>query len=135
MPIRPEHRAAYSRKTGWPGIRQRILDRCNARCETCGVKNHAIGFRDHNHVWVELPTDNDVQEAKACGFKVVRIVLTIAHLDQDGHLGVHNEARLRALCQRCHNRLDATTRAINACRTRAAKRQVPGQATIFDTTT
>ena len=53
-------------------------------------------------------------------------MLTIAHLDHDVE---HNDpANLKALCQRCHNRLDGPHRAETRRATRAAKRGSP----LFD---
>ena len=41
----------------------------------------------------------------------MRIVLTIAHLDHDHKNWSVKDDRLKALCQRCHNRYDAPYRA------------------------
>jgi 5-methylcytosine-specific restriction endonuclease McrA len=70
MPIKPQLRHYYSRAAGWPLIRERILARAQRRCEFCGVPDGG------------------------------RVVLTIAHLDQNP--ANNAEANLRALCQRCH---------------------------------
>lgn len=76
MPIRPENRKFYSRQAGWPRIRGELLARAKNRCERCGVPNGML---------------------LSSG---VRVVLTIAHLDQDPS---NNDAsNLQALCQRCH---------------------------------
>jgi hypothetical protein len=53
---------------------------------------------------------------------MVRVVLTVAHLD-------HNpenceRSNLRALCQRCHLRYDKAHHATNAARTVRSKRAV-----------
>lgn len=125
MPIRPENRKRYP--ADWPEIRERILARAGNKCERCGVKNHALGGRLPNGGWCEaMPTgDNGLRntwpkpgEHAACWvnstrtprtLRIVRIVLTIAHLD---HMPENcDPANLQALCQRCHNRLDAKMRA------------------------
>jgi len=62
-------------------IRPRILARANNRCEFCGVPNYA--------------------PHPATG---ARVILTIAHLDQD--ISNNADSNLAALCQRCHNRHD-----------------------------
>ncbi len=86
MPIRPENKARYPKN--WQEIRAAILSRANNRCEFCGVENHT--YRENSQG------------------KMVRIVLTIAHLD---HTPENCDPdNLRALCQRCHNRYDAEHR-------------------------
>lgn len=120
MPIRPENRARYPEN--WPEISQRIRQRARWRCERCQVPHNALGGRDHDgrflpaqpldcarhyprpgeHGWCGLG-------ARAAYLKIVRIVLTVAHLDHKPENCAENN--LQALCQRCHNRLDAATRA------------------------
>jgi 5-methylcytosine-specific restriction endonuclease McrA len=58
-----------------------------------------------------------------------RVVLTIAHL-HDPNPANCNDTNLAALCQRCHNRLDAPMRAANRRKTLARK---SGQLSLFDT--
>ncbi len=132
-PIKPEHRHHYSAASGWPRLRLAILERAKGRCEWpgCGAKNHAIGYHDHRGAFHELHTDAGIYEAKADGERVVRIVLTVAHMDQDGHLGTRDPERLRAWCQKHHCSYDAAQRAVNASRTNALKRVVPGQQNLF----
>jgi 5-methylcytosine-specific restriction endonuclease McrA len=43
--------------------------------------------------------------------KIIKIVLTVAHLDHD--IENNNYTNLRALCQRCHNRHDSANRKKN----------------------
>lgn len=85
MPIKPENKKRYP--ANWKEIRKDILARANNRCEFCGIPNYTI---------------------KENGSKVV---LTIAHLDQTPENCDYNN--LRALCQKCHNTLDAPFRAKN----------------------
>jgi len=54
------------------------------------------------------------------GLKVIKIVLTVAHLNHDP-LDCREE-NLRTLCQACHNRLAAPLRAQHASATRFKKR-------------
>jgi len=95
-------------------IRPAILERANHCCEFCGVRNHSIGFRK-NDVWHEIEQsfggDVTAEEARQKGFKIVKIVLTIAHLDNN--TGNNDFSNLKALCQRCHNRYDAVFRSEN----------------------
>lgn len=98
MPISPENMAKYPggsiRSPEWLAIRERILERAGNKCEQCGIENYTP-------------------------LKTWKVVLTIAHLD--GLLEDHTDENLAALCQRCHNVLDAPQRAVNAARTRRSK--------------
>ena len=88
MPIKPENKKRYP--ANWKQVRASILERANDRCEFCGKRNHS-------EFWNEKTG------------KLVKVVLTIAHLD---HTPEHcDPENLRALCQACHNRYDAQHRA------------------------
>lgn len=88
MPIRLENKKRYP--SNWKEIRASILERARNHCEFCGRKNHTWHFNENTK-------------------KMVRVVLTIAHLD---HVPEHcDPSNLRALCQRCHNQYDAKHRA------------------------
>src|SRR4030042_6870062 len=102
MPIKPENRKLYPRTKEWKEIRAGILGRARDRCEFCGVKNYAVGYRDDDGEFHEEP----VQCCYDAG--VFQIILTIAHLDHNPEN--NSEDNLRALCQRCHNRYDASHR-------------------------
>ncbi|MBI2313558.1 MAG: hypothetical protein HYU77_13745 [Betaproteobacteria bacterium] len=127
MPIKPEHRAKYGR--AWKRIRERILARAKHRCEQCHVPNDAVGYRDEDGAFVRLcfawrrdiaANAERIEDAQADGYKVIRIVLTVAHLD---HNPEHNDpANLRALCQRCHLAHDQSHHQQSAYMTRMAKR-------------
>jgi hypothetical protein len=108
MPIKPENKQLYP--DNWPEIRARILARAGNRCEEegCRLPNHAIGYRDHDGVFHEIEKsmqgDTDAMEAREQGFRIIQIILTVAHLD-------HNpenceDSNLRAWCQLHHNRYD-----------------------------
>lgn len=127
MPISPENKQKYPKD--WPEIRQRILARAKNKCENCGVDNNAIGFRDKEslfhylddadlyeaeHYWIDIP---EKAGYSISGFKIFKIVLTIAHLDHNPENC--NDDNLKALCQLCHNRHDAKHRA----QTRKEKRE------------
>ena len=77
-------------------IRPAVLERAQHCCEQCGAANYK---------------PNPVTGST--------VVLTVAHLDHD----VTNNAmsNLKALCQLCHNRLDAKMRARHAKETRRKK--------------
>ena len=71
--------------------------------------------------------------AVGAGQRLIRIVLTVAHVDHDTH---HNDlmefggpaprpaGNLVALCQRCHLRHDREQHQVNAARSRRRKREV-----------
>lgn len=90
MPIKPENKNRYPKN--WEEIRQNILRRANNCCENCGVPNHSYRLNPKNG-------------------KMVKIVLTIAHLDHTPENC--DESNLRAWCQKCHNSYDAPMRALN----------------------
>ncbi|WP_068634936.1 hypothetical protein [Thauera butanivorans] len=113
MPIRPENKVRYP--ADWQHIRLQILNRARYRCEHpgCGAVHRALGYwRDEK--WVPLPralrdagVDRPCSMACADGstVKVIRIVLTIAHID---HQPENCEpSNLRAWCQRHHLAYDA----------------------------
>lgn len=108
MPIKPENKNRYP--DNWPEIRERILARAGNRCEEegCRVLNHAIGYRDHERIFHEIEQsmqgEVDALDAQAQGYKIIRIVLTIAHLDHQPENCADDN--LRAWCQLHHNRYD-----------------------------
>ncbi|PZU95517.1 MAG: hypothetical protein DI527_00480 [Chelatococcus sp.] len=106
MPISAEKMKRYPggsiRSPEWIAFRAKLLARAGNRCE--GTPQ----FPDCRAANGELHPKT--------GSKVV---LTIAHMDQDeGHA---DETRCRALCQRCHNAWDAPHRQKNARQTRHRK--------------
>lgn len=106
MPIKPENKKLYPKN--WEKIRRQILKRAKNKCEFCGVKNYAIGYRDSQGAFVE--TTRNSWHGEAVGLsKIIRIILTIAHLDHDPTN--NNPQNLRALCQKCHNNYDKEHRA------------------------
>jgi 5-methylcytosine-specific restriction endonuclease McrA len=83
VPIRLENRARYPRD--WKAISLAIRAAAGWRCEFCGAE-HGKPHPDTGS----------------------KVVLTVAHLD---HRPENNDrANLRALCPRCHNGYDASTR-------------------------
>lgn len=107
MPIKPENRARYPKD--WKAISLAARERANNRCEFCDVGNGEF---------VERP-----------GERLVRIVLTVAHLDHRPENC--DAANLRALCQRCHLRYDHEHHMANA---RATRRNRKAAADLFGET-
>lgn len=108
-------------------IRPRILARAGNRCEWCGVPNGAIGWRLADGAFRDLdvgpPPSSDEKKA---GARSVRIVLTVAHINDPDPMNVE-PGNLAALCQRCHNRHDAPMRREHASETRRRRKLAAGQ--------
>ena len=132
MPLSKEAKAKYP--ADWKGIRAAILERAGHKCEWCGVQNHALGYREAGGAFVPL-SDEELHNgvAEADGLKVIKIVLTIAHLDDPTPANCAPE-NLAALCQRCHLRHDAPMHARNAAATRRARREATGQPALLEAT-
>jgi 5-methylcytosine-specific restriction endonuclease McrA len=121
MPIRPENRARYPKD--WPAISAAIRARANHRCEDCGVPNGELGGRSPSGKWhkakakgekllrIEWPQPGEEWwcEGYDTQLRIVRIVLTVAHLDHTPENC--SPENLKAWCQRCHNAYDAPMRA------------------------
>ena len=90
MPIRRENRDRYP--PNWKAIGRSIRDRAGHRCECVGE----CGLH-HERRCEEL----DKQPAKWARGKVVLTVAHLNHVPED----VRHE-NLRAMCQRCHLRMD-----------------------------
>lgn len=131
----PWDRSKYPKN--WDQIRTRILDRAKHRCERCGVRNHTFILRIKGESW---PPDgwaeNEIAERYATEFipdrfgdveKFSKVVLTIAHIHDPNPMNC-SDSNLQALCQGCHNTLDAPMRAKNAAKTRARKKREIEQA-------
>ena len=142
----------YSRyPPDWPAIRARILKRAGYRCESCGVRRHAVGYREADGYFMaaggnlladaagsgQHPSGEPLSYAEAREFcevynccsdgrdddgnRWIVIVLTVGHLDE-GDLDCPDD-RLKAWCQRCHNRYDAAMRRRHAKETRQRRKR------------
>lgn len=89
----------------WKEIRERILKRAGNRCECCGLENYSFVWSCKNSnkktMWFLYPNDLFLES------KMVKVVLTIAHLDHDETNHDVKDDRLKAMCQLCHLRYDA----------------------------
>ena len=111
----PINYAAYP--YNWDDIRADILCRADNCCEFCGVENYSVGYRKDGEFKNILPLFNlspfvikRINEGLALdiGARIIKIILTIAHLDQNP---MNNDyTNLRALCQRCHLNYDRDMR-------------------------
>jgi hypothetical protein len=111
--------------------------RAEDKCEDCKVQNGAVGARDlfgNWHLEDAIHGMNSYVGMMSFGpdfnFKMTKIVLTVAHLDQDGgpcqckaRTGrkCANPEHVKALCQRCHLRLDMPKHIKNRRATIAAR--------------
>lgn len=89
----------------WSELRAQVLDRAKNKCEFCGVENHSWGVRRADGSFCEYSA-MEVEASFLDGDRVIRIVLTVAHLDHDEENHDVKLDRLAALCQRCHLRYD-----------------------------
>lgn len=114
MPIKPENAKRYP--PNWPAISASIRVRARWRCEQCGVKNGALGGRYYGAFFPALPIrerglrleyprpGDEALCANGDRLRIIRIVLTVAHLDHRPENC--DPSNLRALCQQCHLRYD-----------------------------
>jgi 5-methylcytosine-specific restriction endonuclease McrA len=127
MPIKPENKKLYPKN--WSEIRENILARAGNCCEFCGVENGRLGWRGDDGQFHDVEKEicyydqfgeKAMREARAA----FKIVLTIANLD---HNPTNNDpSNLQALCQKCHNKYDASHRSKNARKTRRDKKAWKG---------
>lgn len=139
MPIRASEKARYP--ADWKAISASVRADAGNQCEKCKAPNGETVLRAQSEdyhfasVYAVIPAGSpgahiysaedgeclDVRPVcEITGWKPVRIVLTVAHLDHQPE----NCARdnLRAWCQRCHLAYDAKHHASNSAATRRAKR-------------
>jgi len=127
MPIKPENKHRYP--SDWKQIRQRILRRANWRCEHpgCRARHGVTGYwrKDLFHRLPDVLWDAGYEagDVVPCSdgekLKVIKIVLTIAHLDHQPENCA--DENLRAWCQRHHLAYDAQHHRITAAATRRAR--------------
>jgi len=120
-------------------IRPEILKRAGNACEQCGVPNYAMGYRDDKGTFVALSRvqQHRLEKSNPHGHKVIKIVLTVAHMDHDvknNDMMEHGAnalprmaSNLRALCQKCHLAYDAEHHQANAANTRRKNKVDAGQ--------
>jgi len=119
MPIKPENRDRYP--PDWAEIRAEVLIRAGHRCEWegCRVPNYCAGYWDREAfviVGTGVVDPRVAVQLAVQGHRLVRIVLTIAHLD---HTPEHCDlSNLRAWCQRHHLRYDLDHHRTSAYMTR-----------------
>ena len=129
MPIKPENLARYP--ANWPEISAAVRRRADNCCEWegCGARNHSYGYWD-GPKFVELCSERDRAPRGpmhgatrdsfwAYPFKIIEIVLTVAHLDHQPENCA--DENLRAWCQRHHLAYDLPHHLTTAYMTRKAQ--------------
>lgn len=138
MPIRAERQHLYPggsiKSKEWQAIRKRIGERSDWRCETCGAPHMTMiarGTYRSRDAYMVLETckvfcaETGLHMAtmrctsEFASKKVLKIVLTVAHLDHDEASDA--DENLAHLCQRHHLRHDAKHHERNAARTRRSR--------------
>lgn len=101
MPLSREQRDAYGPE--WPEVSLAIRARSGGRCECEGE----CGWPKHLGATIDAKGRDCVGRCEALNgqphpYTGSRVVLTVAHLDRNGHTGEHVPERLKAMCQGCH---------------------------------
>lgn len=115
MPIRPEDRARYP--AAWKEISRRLrFGRAAGRCECSGEcgSNHAADCTGGERRCA-------ARHGEPHPITLSRVVLTLAHLP-GRRIEQCGDGDLKAMCQRCHLRLDAAMHARHASLTAGEKR-------------
>lgn len=108
MPIRAENRSRYPKD--WPEISRRIrFGRAGGRCECTGECG------EHDTYRCDATHGNPHQISGAI------VVLTVAHLP-GREIEQCGDEDLKAMCQRCHNRMDMPERRRGITERERAKR-------------
>ena len=98
-------------------IRPRILKRADNKCEKCGVKNgqkvstlklylHTHGKGSIKTLWFRNRKDA-IRHQHLGILGIVKVILTVAHLDHDEQNWSVTDDRLMAMCQYCHLNYDS----------------------------
>lgn len=105
-------------------IRPAILARDENKCMFCGVENSRLIHRYGPLIyqWKYWPEGMESEAWTLDGLKATKIVLTIAHLDQDKTNNDYDN--LAALCQKCHLGHDLKHHMENARATREKNKQL-----------
>lgn len=130
----------------WDALRLQVLARAGDACECrgecgaqherdgsarrCNAPHHAEIIRDLDtpaRWW--LATSVQAYRLVYGAPRIVRVVLTVAHLCQDS--GCADLDHLRAMCARCHLVYDQAQHTRNAAATRRARLEAAGQLSLF----
>lgn len=104
----------------WKQISQSIVrDRAKNHCELCLIKNASHVARSGDGLDWFYCTAQDKERYSIYNYRVVKIVLTVHHIDYD--IKNNKPYNLLALCQRCHNKLDMPLRIRNRQKKKQSK--------------
>ncbi len=102
-------------------IRPVILERDGNCCKFCGVENNRL-IRRFDNKWEYWPEGMMSECYTIDGYKSVKIILTIMHLD---HNTENNDySNLAAGCQKCHLNYDKEHHKSNAQKTLIKKKKL-----------
>jgi hypothetical protein len=112
MPIRKELRHLYT-GPAWEQARSEALELAGYRCAHCKIPNGILAGRFANRPGVGYAFKRKTFYTAHCRPKrhsgsppvcdrLIRIVLTVAHLDRDPEKRNLDQSNLRPLCQSCH---------------------------------
>jgi hypothetical protein len=120
MPIKPENKGRYPRD--WKAISLRIREREGQCCKFCKAPNYELIYRpDKTSQWVLWPEGMESEALSMDGYKPVKVILTVAHLNHQPE--DCSDDNLAALCQKCHLNYDALHHKANARQTLNNKRK------------
>lgn len=84
-------------------IRPAVLKRDCYKCTVCKVSHRAVGYYNSQGTFIE--SDEFMRQwATKNGFKVVKIHLQVAHINQDTF--DNSDANLCSMCPKCHLKHD-----------------------------
>lgn len=135
MPIKD--RSAYP--ANWRQISEEVRQQAGYRCVHCGAVAGQFGAKDKRGQWHDQAAISSMPASQGDILfgdypKIVKVVLTVAHLDQNPRN--NNRANLRCLCAACHLEYDRpynlAKAAVTRRRQRLNRRHPEGQLTLFD---
>jgi hypothetical protein len=118
MPIRAENKMLYPanwKKEIVPAVRARSGDACEGSPADpeCRIGNGWLGYRDDQGKFIKITMEHSLHRIRF-GKKVIKIVLTVGHLDHNPeNCSLEN---LKHWCQRCHLVYDKEHHAKNRIR-------------------
>lgn len=135
MPISKDNMKLYPgggiKSPEWQAIREKVGKRSKWRCETCKAPHDTVVCRGEGsdadtYMLMDgtvFSDENGKKLGRARGSeyngRIVRIILTVAHLD--GDVTNNKMANFKHWCQLHHNRHDAKSRASNARKSKFKK--------------
>ena len=141
MPMQTrEYPANWTQLRGQAMARAKNLCECREECgsshyqyglatRACAAPHDARIMRDPDEKARWWPENDAPSQLTRDGCKVIRVILTTAHLCQDHTCG--DLEHLRMMCQLCHLRYDAKQHTRNVSATRRRQKEALGQLTFL----